>query len=197
MEESHVLPDIARLALEICHFDSHTGVDLKSAPRSKEECEAACYDCLLSYYNQYDHRILDRKLIAPILLAWKNAQVVTSPTSFKREEHLKRLMRLTESSFERKWLNTLDKMNLRLPTHAQVTIKDCEVRVDFLYKDYGVAIFIDGPPHEDLSQHKKDISQQECLEELGYHVIRFPYNKDWTEIIKRYPHVFNFTGSNN
>ena len=31
------------------------------APGAKEACEAACYDCLLSYGNQRDHRLLDRK----------------------------------------------------------------------------------------------------------------------------------------
>ena len=29
---------------------------------TSEECDAACYRCLLSYYNQPDHKLLDRKL---------------------------------------------------------------------------------------------------------------------------------------
>ncbi len=39
---------VAAKALEICHFDP-SGTDLKRAPRAREDCEAACYDCLFSY----------------------------------------------------------------------------------------------------------------------------------------------------
>ena len=51
-------------ALELCHFDPDTGDDLRHAPGAREDCEAACYDCLLSYANQRDHRLLDRIAIA-------------------------------------------------------------------------------------------------------------------------------------
>src|SRR5690606_20239452 len=56
------LAEVAREALRICHFDPETGEDLGGRPGAKEPCEAACYDCLMSYYNQMDHRLLDRKL---------------------------------------------------------------------------------------------------------------------------------------
>ena len=46
---------------EICHFDPDTGEDQRHATRSHEDCEAACYDCLLSYSNQREHAILDRQ----------------------------------------------------------------------------------------------------------------------------------------
>ena len=39
------------------------------APACEEDCEAACYDCLMSYSNQRDHRLLDRHLIRDWLLA--------------------------------------------------------------------------------------------------------------------------------
>ncbi len=31
----------------------------RRAPRAREDCEAACYDCLMSYANQPDHQLLD------------------------------------------------------------------------------------------------------------------------------------------
>ena len=34
-----------------------------------EDCEAACYDCLMSYSNQPDHAALDRSLIRDYLMA--------------------------------------------------------------------------------------------------------------------------------
>ena len=57
------IPRIARRALEVCHFSSKSGrwdsiADLKD---EEQECEAGCYRCLLSYYNQLDHQWIDRQ----------------------------------------------------------------------------------------------------------------------------------------
>jgi hypothetical protein len=46
---------VAAEALRICHFDPKTGEDRRHAPRAREDCEAACYDCLMTYTNQMDH----------------------------------------------------------------------------------------------------------------------------------------------
>ena len=54
--EPDALATIARTALEIAHFDPDTGDDLGHAPGRSERCERACYDCLLSYGNQYAPR---------------------------------------------------------------------------------------------------------------------------------------------
>jgi len=193
VEDPKVLPNIAKVALEICHFDPDTGVDQKKAPRAREECDAACYDCLLSYYNQRDHRLLDRELLSSIFLQWKEGQVVTSPKPIEREKHLLRLMRLTESELERKWLEMVDQMNLTLPSNAQTYIEDCQVRVDFLYREQGVAVMVDGPPHDESVQQEKDNIQRECLEDMGYHVIRFHYKADWEKIFRQYPNIFNIS----
>lgn len=52
---------VANRALEILHVNPATGQDLEIA------CERACYDCLLSFYNQLHHRILDRRLVTSFL----------------------------------------------------------------------------------------------------------------------------------
>ena len=57
------IPRIARKALEVCHFSPESGSwdsfdDLKN---EEMECEAGCYRCLLSYYNQLDHQWIDRQ----------------------------------------------------------------------------------------------------------------------------------------
>ena len=57
---------IASQALELCHIDPATGGDREGWA---ERCSAACYDCLLSYTNQLDHRHLDRNLIRDFLVA--------------------------------------------------------------------------------------------------------------------------------
>ena len=67
LEVPENLAQVAKVALEICHFDPSTGEDLRRSPGAKEDCEAACYDCLMNYGNQMDHEILDRQLIRDIL----------------------------------------------------------------------------------------------------------------------------------
>ena len=56
-------PHVALAALDICHFDPDTGEDLHRARHAKEDCEAACYDCLMHYANQPVHRLLDRQAV--------------------------------------------------------------------------------------------------------------------------------------
>jgi hypothetical protein len=61
--EPERLAEVAREALDIMHFDVSAGVpDEASALKpTGTECVAACYRCLMSYYNQPDHELLDRR----------------------------------------------------------------------------------------------------------------------------------------
>src|SRR5690606_17926123 len=103
-----------------CHYDPDTGEDMRRAKRAREDCEAACYDCLLSYGNQREHPILDRQRIRDLLLTLATAQVESSPTDNTRGSHLEMLLRLCDSDLERKWLIRLQELGLRLPDEAQI-----------------------------------------------------------------------------
>jgi hypothetical protein len=61
----HALPRVARKALDLMHFDNIDAAvtaaepnELKDAPHAN--CVVGCYRCLLSYYNQPDHELIDR-----------------------------------------------------------------------------------------------------------------------------------------
>ena len=190
VEDPAVLPAVARLALEIGHFDADTGEDLGRARGAREDCEAACYDCLLSYYNQRDHRLLDRKTLPGILQRWMRATVRTSPAPIPRDDQLTRLLNLCQSELERRWLRLVDQLQLKLPSDAQRLIESCRVRPDFLYRDEGAAIFIDGPHHDAPEQRAKDNEQHDTLEDHGLTVIRFPHGDRWEPILCRYPALF-------
>ncbi|TNE43150.1 MAG: DEAD/DEAH box helicase [Deltaproteobacteria bacterium] len=190
VENPNTVPAIAKLALQICHFEPGSGEDLGKAHGAREECEAACYDCLLSYYNQRDHQFLDRKRLPSLLLPWLSGSVFTSSAPIPREEKTKRLRNLCQSELERKWLQVLDHMGLRLPSHAQKLIESCSVRPDFFYENEGAVIFVDGPHHDTEEQKAKDYTQQDALEDYGYTVIRFHHSGDWEGIFKRYPSLF-------
>ena len=189
-EDADTLPAIARVALEIAHFDPDTGEDQHRPRGAREDCEAACYDCLLSYFNQRDHRLLDRQLLPDLLRPMMQASVRTSPAPVPREDQLTRLFNLCQSDLERKWARMVDRMGLKLPSDAQRLVESCGVRPDFLYRDEGVAIFVDGPPHDAPEQRAKDDEQQDALEDHGLTVIRFHHTEEWEPILRRYPTLF-------
>jgi len=184
------LARIAKLALELCHFDPETGEDQRRAEHATEDCEAACYDCLLSYTNQRDHDILDRQAIRDLLLQLSHCEVEASPSPLSRGEHLERLLRVCGSDLERRWLNHLEATDSNLPSHAQKLFEACGTRPDFVYERQRTVIYVDGPPHEYPERAKRDAQQAECMEDLGWTVIRFTHQDDWDEILSRYKGTF-------
>ena len=56
LESSDAFGKIAAAALDICHFQE-----------PKDSCFQACYECLLSYRNQFDHALINRHPIKPLL----------------------------------------------------------------------------------------------------------------------------------
>ena len=192
VEEPRALAEVAREALKICHFDPDTGEDLLHAPRAKEKCEAACYDCMMSYSNQRDHLLLDRYCIKELLLSLTQSQAKVSPVLPSRAEHLHKLGSLCESGLEKEWLDLLEQLNCNLPTHAQKLIEACHTRPDFCYLEAGikVAVYVDGPHHEFPERRERDKTATEALEDMGYVVIRFAAKADWADILRRHPHIF-------
>ncbi|MHC1770190.1 MAG: DEAD/DEAH box helicase [Flexilinea sp.] len=181
---------VAAQALQVCHFDPQTGEDLRHAPNAKEDCEAACYDCLMGYYNQMDHRHLDRQTIKEYLLQCSQSTSTSSPQTISRAEHCQHLLNLCQSDLEREWLSFIDKSNLRLPSHAQLLLETCHTRPDFFYEQEHAAIYVDGPHHLYPERQQRDQTQKDCMEDTGYTVIRFSIKDDWDQLIKRYPSIF-------
>ncbi len=190
LRDPQAFPMVAREALRLCHFNPDTGKDEGHAPGVSETCEAACYDCLLSYSNQLVHRLLDRKAIRDILLDFQNAAVSIAPSAAPRSDHLAQLKRLCASRLEEAWLAFLEENNHHLPSSAQVFIEACKTRPDFFYEEHNAAIYVDGPPHEYPERRQRDVAQTEAMEDRGYVVIRFGANDDWAAIVKKYPTIF-------
>jgi hypothetical protein len=72
------LSRIAKKSLEIMHYDItkpvHSVDDLADTDKN---CVAACYNCLLSYYNQSDHASIDRRdsKVKEILMSLLNSEI--------------------------------------------------------------------------------------------------------------------------
>ncbi len=190
LDSPGAVAEVARGALAICHFDPTTGADQRRALGATEDCEAACYDCLLSYQNQRYHGFLDRQLIRELMVRFAQARVAVSGSARPRAQHLAELKRLAGSDLERRWLDFLEGCDLRLPSSAQRLIEACSTRPDFFYDDYQAAVYIDGPPHDYPERQARDAARDVCMDDGGFTVIRFHHQDDWGAIIDRYPYVF-------
>ena len=190
VDDKNALNKVIIKALDLCHFDPVSGEDLRRSEKAREDCEAACYDCLMSYTNQRDHKLLDRHIIRNLMLDLTGAIVKVSPGTLPRGEHLQHLLNLCQSGLESDWLMMLDSLDLKLPSDAQRLIEDCRTRPDFIYQKEQVAIYIDGPHHDFPDRHERDTLQTTCMEDYGYSVIRFGLKDDWQEIVNQFPGVF-------
>jgi ATP-dependent helicase YprA (DUF1998 family)/very-short-patch-repair endonuclease len=189
VSEPDALGRVARRALEICHFNPNTGEDRHRADGAREDCVMACYDCLLSYFNQPDHEYLDRHLVAPFLMRLKSATVIDTPGEGSRAVHLAELRSRCDSNLEQKWLDFLEAHNLHLPTTAQKLLGI--TKPDFLYEgDHMVAVYIDGPPHDYPDRQQRDAQSTTELEDKGWTVVRFHHEADWIAKATEYPVVF-------
>lgn len=190
VEQPDALAKVANAALEICHYDPSSGIDRADDPENDIECEAACYDCLLEYGNQPDHRHIDRKLIVNLLRDLTGATTELSGSRKSRVDHLDDLLRLCDSELERRWLQLVHKQQLRLPTDGQHLISSCSTRVDFFYSELNTAVYIDGPIHDRADEKEKDSKITEQLLSAGYLVIRFHHQDDWNKIFDDYKDIF-------
>jgi len=190
VEDAGILAQVARTALDLCHFDPETGEDLRRARLAQEDCEAACYDCLMTYSNQRDHALLDRHAVRRLLEALRDGEVEASPTSRSRADHLAMLKRLCDSQLEARWLDFIDERGLRLPSRAQVLIESCGTRVDFMYDDEFTVIYVDGPPHDYPERQNRDREQEEALADAGHTVVRFDVSEHWEDVTAAHESVF-------
>ena len=79
---------------------------------------------------------------------------------------------------------------LRPPSDAQYLIESCSTKPDFYYKEFNAAVYIDGPPHDEPDQIRKDEVITRDLIEAGYAVVRFHHKEDWKLIFQKHPDIF-------
>lgn len=192
LQEPEALSKVAREALRICHFDPVSGGDLAQP----ESCSRACYRCLLSYSNQTDHPKLDRFLIRDYLLAVQSSITSRIAKGRSYEDQYKWLMEKHDpkSNLEAEFLRRLYESKRRLPDRAQYRPEEgvyCEA--DFYYERdglKGVAVFIDGPSHDEPAQQEEDMEQRTRLDDLGYRVLVIRYDRKIADQIIENPDVF-------
>jgi len=134
-------------------------------------CERACYDCLLSFYNQRDHEKMDRTLVLPWLQALEGLKVEGEIS----EDALAALEALCQSDLERQVLRAISERGLPLPDTAQHTLYDRDgaplAVADFCYERGRIVLFVDGSPHYREYVQAADERKRKRLKALGYRVV--------------------------
>jgi very-short-patch-repair endonuclease len=170
LEDRTSFQKLAREALDICHF-----------LEPKDSCAQACYQCLLSYRNQFDHPSLNRHLISGFLRQLQDSQVNVEQDNQSGEEHYRWLLEQTDpnSEFERVVLKAIYEQGIKLPDSAQELIPEANCKPDFIYKKARIAIFCDGSVHDSPEQQQRDHLKRENLHDCGYEFIELNYRQNW------------------
>ncbi len=119
IEERDAVAGIARAALERLHYDLETLQD------NQPNLVRACYECMLSYNNQRDHRRLDRHLVRNFLVELMHSTAQPYTQGRTDEQHYRWLCSMTDSQseLERRFVDLLYDTQRRLPDEAQMPLQ--------------------------------------------------------------------------
>jgi len=191
VQEPGALAAVARRALEVLHFDPTTGADLRPANDLENGCARACYECLMSYYNQREHRLLNRHAVREALLTLTGSVTQMGDAGRDYETLYRWLRELTDSrsELERTLLDALYRSKRRLPDFAQYGAPGVMTVADFFYEP-NVCVYCDGSVHDEPQQRASDEAIRGELKARGYRVIVIRYDEDMETRLTAHVDVF-------
>lgn len=141
------------------------------AEEKEDACQSACYNCLLGFWNQNNHRFINRIRILPIVRRLITTKIEES-SSESDSENLQRLVDVgLDSKLEERVLAMMSEINIELPDEVQKTISDPNgqliTRTDFYYSNIRLAVFVDGPPHSQQAQQEDDERKRRQVRRRG------------------------------
>ena len=181
VENIHAFRNVVEQAIAICRYDD---------PEYKGP---ASYDDLLSYYNQRDHKIIDRHLIRDALekLRLCTIEIQANQSFSSYDDHYQTLLRGIDpnSSTERRFIDYLYENGLRLPDAAQKRVDGLYVQPDFYYEPR-IWVFCDGTPHDDPAIREDDSEKRQAIIARGDEVWVYHYRDNLAEIVAARPDIF-------
>jgi hypothetical protein len=153
--------------------------DLPDAPDTA--CVAGCYRCLLSYYNQPDHELIDRRNheVLQILVAMSNAAVRPAPNAQETPAGSPQVPRLHA------WREALAGAGLRKPDATMVAVNGGAAHAAAQYKAARALVFLE----------PMDEATTTLLQEKGWQVLDFAIPERWAAQFAAHPEVFGPSGA--
>jgi hypothetical protein len=150
-----------------------------NAGHAAAPCEAGCYQCLLSYYNQPDHEIINRRNPEAVTFLAALANSTVQPLR-PVVEPAKTASGDASTPIE-EWLSALSRHGLRQPDQVNLPINGGEATADALYQTARALVFL-APPSSAVSAYAQD---------RGFTVITFPPDATaWPEVFAAHPSIF-------
>lgn len=184
--DSASLAQVASNALKLLHYDAPRGPwKLEDLPALEQTnalgnhiCEAGCYQCLLSYFNQPDHENINRRNVdaLKVLVALANAEVKPKHATIHASKNA-----LVADEGLSQWLHALDAAGLRHPDAMQVSINQGAVIAAGQYKSARALVFLD-----DI-----DADTAALLADKGWQVLNFFDPSQWHAQFAAHPDVFD------
>jgi hypothetical protein len=190
--EPHSLSQAASAALQLMHFRKPTGLwdvaeldTLEQKHNGLSICEAGCYQCLLSYFNQPDHDNINRRNsdALQLLVALANAEVTLTPGTAKTtaiELPSDPATIAAPTTQLAAWLHALDKLGLKRPDSFDVSVGQGVATAAGQYKSARSLVFLDPLPTE----------LKETLLDKGWQILDFSDSAQWSALFDQHPEVF-------
>ncbi|PTQ87171.1 DEAD/DEAH box helicase [Agitococcus lubricus] len=167
------LAQVAGNALKLLHHNVPQGVwKLEDLPELEQTnalgnriCEAGCYQCLLSYFNQPDHDYINRRNTdaLKVLVALANAEVKPKSIPISSADNSQ-----TDDSLNL-WLQALDANGLKRPDAMQVSVNQGAAIAAGQYKSARTLVFL-----SDV-----DVTTATMLADKGWQVLNFSDPSQW------------------
>ena len=153
---------------------AHARQVLHVTPEGEQDdaCAAACYDCLLSFYNQQYHDLLDRRPVVALFDALRGEEFAPESSSDGYEPLL-----ATAIGMEGDVLKRMIARGLPAPddAHKVIDIGGEFVEADLFYAYGSVCVFCDGTPHDQETVAAADEHKRAQLKNRGYKVVAVGY----------------------
>ncbi len=154
---------------------------LEPYEETMDACVTACYNCLLRFRNQFEHNLLNRKIILPLIKSLKNCVLegISKVSELDLIEKLKDLKEKCDSKLEKMVLDEIINQKLPLPHEAQKLFTDNGIpitKADFFYNP-DKFLFVDGPPHIPDNVQSEDRAKRDKIESQGFTVIELDFKE--------------------
>ena len=178
------LAQVAGNALKLLHHNAPQGPwRLEDLPALEQTnalgnhiCEAGCYQCLLSYFNQPDHENINRRNVdaLKVLVALANAEVKPKHAAQSAQEST------AANGHLKQWLLAVDAAGLRHPDALQVPVNQGAAIAAGQYKTARALVFL-----EEINADTTAL-----LADKGWQALNFSDPSFWHEQFAAHPDVF-------
>jgi superfamily II DNA or RNA helicase len=173
---------VAEQALEALHYG-------RDGENLMPQCAKACYQCLLDFQNQREHKYIDRTLVRDTLLWMLTAEAQTTDDENTWQQLISEISGRPGSENEKTFLELLRENGFPPPAKHHYPIPEETspiAEIDYMI-DTGksrVHVLVDGSVHHDKWIHQIDENKRQGLRDAGYRIFEFDTSKPEESINK-------------